>query len=60
MKSQAEQREARGKVELHSARSGNFSRTYEPSEAPDHDDAVKEKVATASKGSKSGKKKSSK
>ena len=60
MKSQAEHREERGKAELHSARSGVFSRTYEVSEAPDHDDAVREKAATASKGSKSAAKGKSK
>ncbi len=38
------------------ARSARFESTQEPSEAPDHDDAVKERAVTASKGSKSGKK----
>jgi hypothetical protein len=47
------QREARGAKHLNDARNARFSTTNEPSEAPDHDDAVKERGKTASKGSKS-------
>ena len=49
------QREERGKKHLHDAHDARFTTTGEPSEAPDHDDAQKERAATASKGSKSGK-----
>jgi hypothetical protein len=42
---------------LNDARNVLFESTQEPSEAPDHDDAVKERAVTASKGSKSKKNK---
>jgi hypothetical protein len=51
------QREARGQKVLDSARNAHFERTGEPSEAPDHDDAVRERVTSGSSGSKSGNKK---
>jgi hypothetical protein len=47
------QREQRGKKHLNDARNARFESTREPSAAPNHDDASKERVVTASKGSKS-------
>jgi hypothetical protein len=50
-------RESKGKAELHSARGGLFGSTKEPSEAPNHDDAVRERIVSGSSGSKSGNRK---
>lgn len=51
------EREARGQKCLEAARKGRFEQTGEPSEAPDHDDAVKERAVTATRGNKGTKKK---
>ncbi len=56
-KREAEAREARGQKHLEAARKAHYASTGEPSKAPDHDDAVRERAITASKGSKSSKKK---
>jgi hypothetical protein len=53
----ADQREARGQKCQEAARAGLFGSTHEVSEAPDHDDAVRERIVSGSSGSKSGNKK---
>jgi len=53
MSEQDVKREAHGQKCLDAARDARFESTGEPNEAPDHDDAVKERAKTASKGSKS-------
>ena len=53
MSDEQKQREQRGAKHLNDARNSRFESTQEPSEAPDHDDAVRERAVTASKGSKS-------
>jgi hypothetical protein len=44
------------KTVLNKARQARYNATGEPSRAPNHDDAVRERAVTASKGSKSSKK----
>jgi hypothetical protein len=53
----ADQREKNGQKHQEAARAGLFVSTYEPSEAPDLDDAVRERVVSGSSSSKSGSKK---
>jgi len=55
--STVEEREARGKKCLHSAREARFKTNGEPKLAPNHEDAVRERGVTASPGSKAKKKK---
>jgi hypothetical protein len=57
MSDEQKAREARGNTHLNDARDARFATTGEPGEAPDHDDAQKERAVTASKGSKSSGKK---
>ena len=51
--SEATDREKRGQTHLDAAKDARWTATNEPYESPDLDDAVKEKAATASQGSKS-------
>ena len=55
--STVEEREARGKKCLHSAREARFKANGEPSKAPGHDEQLRERGVTASLGSKAKKKK---